>query len=183
MPVDYVVQSFLILFLTLLESLVSPLWSFTYPDDHPLLRYLFPTLIITSLVAIIARHLCRPYPEWWLRCATVLAWICALLPGLAPLTMLFYASWEARKIVGHWPQWMLDDPKIVFNDAVYDVVSDNLGFGFCVSGWATFTFTALMIHLTRQLPAAHLRWLLRAYAIGWLILAIEPSRRYGWWMD
>lgn len=180
--VNYIILRSWVLGMGWLSAFLIPFLRFDYAPVA--LCYLFPVLVLVLPIAIAVRYCIRPYPSWWIRFATVMAWLCAVLSPFAPLGTLFFLSWRASLVVKHWPQVMLDDPGLIWNkEAEWDAVSDAAIYSFAVSGVAFSAFVALLLHLAPSLPPRHTKLLLATFLIGWAMFAFDPTQRFLWWMD
>ncbi len=141
-------------------------------------------LIVTSLIGLAVRHAKRPYPEAWLRFARGSAYVLTVLPPVLLLAGLYLLSWYGFRATNHWPQPMMNDPKLLApNDAAYQKIFVVMEY---VEAFATafvWVWAALLLHLRRYLTRQTGVALFCLFLTAWLLFAIEPGRRFEWWID
>jgi hypothetical protein len=113
-----------------------------------------------DLVGIAWQHFRRPNSDVWLRFAKAMVYALGLLGPLVPLAVLYLASWRAFGVLGHWPRYMMDDPKLICQqDAVYKALCSGVSYAIAFGGWSMISVGALMLHLRRQISPTHLVWM------------------------
>lgn len=105
-----------------------------------------------------------------------------LWPWLALLS-LYALSFEARKIIGHWPVPYADDPKGIWRDfdtTLGPLLTNGLlaGLFFGIVPWIVLYFLFWRFSSPRTRCLSPLTGLLGIAAL-WL----EPGGRFAWWMD
>ncbi len=136
-----------LIFPTWALMLCAPFGGFTFTDPAD---FIFATLIPLTWLGIAWQHFRRPNSEAWVRCATRIAYVFAVLGPLVPLTALYLASWRASVVLGHWPQCTMDDPKIICpQDVLYQTLYSSLTYAGAFGGWSIYSFGALLLHLQR----------------------------------
>ncbi len=158
-----------------------PFGGFTFTDPAD---FIFAALIPLTLLAMAWQHLWRPNSPRWVRFATRAAYAVAMMGPLVPLTALYLASWRASGVIGHWPEWPMDDANhICKHDVLYQMLHSVSVYSVAFGGWSIFCFGALVLHLRRQVSPVRLRWMAFVFLASWIVFGIEPGQRYAWLLD
>jgi hypothetical protein len=161
--------------------LLMPFLGFTFTDPED---FIFLTLIPLTLLGIAWQHSRRPNSDVWLRFAKAMVYALVLLGPLVPLAVLYLASWRAFGVLGHWPRYMMDDPKLICQqDTVYKDLCSGVSYACAFGGWSIISVGALMLHLRRQVSPTHLVWMAVLFFLAWTLFVGEPGGRYKWWLD
>lgn len=160
--------------------LASPsFFTFTDPPD-----FIFAGLIVLTLTALVVRHRRKPYPEGWVKTASVAAVVLAVVAPLVPMAALYLLADRGQDLIGHWPRPMSDDPKhIGLDDPTYQALYSAVVYGSCFAGWCLYTWGALLVHLRKELTTRRMLWLIGIFLLSWLIFVADPGRRFEWWLD
>ncbi|MES2464825.1 MAG: hypothetical protein V4671_30035 [Armatimonadota bacterium] len=162
-----------------LEMLAMPFIGFTFTDPAD---FVFITLIPLTLLGIAWQHLRRTVSAGWLRFAERAAFAFAILGPLVPLAALYLAAWSASSVIGHWPRYMIDDPKNISGQS-YDLYISGVSYAMAFGGWSMIAFGALLLHLRNRIPSSRLVWMSSLSLIAWVLFVGEPGGRYLWWLD
>ncbi len=170
-----------LVFFAWLDMLLMPFIGFTFTDPAD---FIFVTLIPLTLLGIAWQHFRRPNSDTWLRFAKATVYVLVLLGPLVPLAVLYLASWRASTVLGHWPRYMMDDPRnICQQDAVYKALCSDVFYANAFGGWSIISVGALMLHLRRQISSTRLIWMAVMFLLVWMLFVGEPGGRYAWWLD
>jgi len=168
-----------LLIIAWLMLLLSPFIGFTFTDA---IDSLFPGLIVVTLVELVRREWKRPYPNWWVRRATVALFVVTVLAPVIPLASYYLLSCRGMQVLGHWPRPMADDPKIICEgDPLYQRLYHIADYAEACGGWLLYTNFALAIHLRRNLSRKTWLWAIALFWIVWIIFANDS--RFSWWLD
>jgi hypothetical protein len=160
--------------------LLEPFIGFTFTDPAD---FIFVTLIPVTLLGIAWQHR-RPGSDAWLRFAKAIAYALVLLGPLVPLMVLYLASWRASVLLGHWPRYMIDDPKnICQQDAIYKSLCSGVSYANAFAGWSIISVGALLLHLRRRISPMRLVGMAVMFFLAWMLFVGEPGGRYAWWLD
>lgn len=112
--------------------------------------------------------------------------IFALAPFLL-LATLFAASWRAAALIGHWPKVYVDDPwYLAPDDALYVFLfgaADAIIRTFQVPFFGLPVLTILIAALRPKYPKLWLAFLVLTFAVGMLLLKVDPGDRLLWHAD
>lgn len=161
--------------------LLNPFAAFTFTDA---IDFVPGGMIVGTLAALALRHWRRPYPPAWARLAIILLFSFAVLTPLFLYVPLHQMAEQAALLIGHWPQVMVNDPKLMGeNDAVYQNLRNRCGYAFAFVGWGLWTQIALFLHLRHSLSSRQTRAFFIFSALAWLLFFFEPGHLFAWWMD
>jgi len=163
------------------DFLLAPFRGFTFTDPPD---FIFAGLIVVTLAALAVRHRKQPYPAWWVKVASLAAFVLAVVTPLVPLAVLYLLSGRGYELLGHWPREMSDDPKYIgLHDSVYQGLRDAYVDASAFAGWGLLTWGALVWHLRKSISARRMFWLIGIFLLAWLVFLDEPGHRYSWWLD
>jgi len=121
--------------------------------------------------------------KWRIRALILLHHVVAFFPALI-IALVYALSWRAQLFIGSWPRPTFDDPKIIVSgDWLYELLY-TLAWLLVLS--VCFTIPAF-VYLTRVLWDKYPRlWtflLIVIFAVGIILLRLDPGQRIAWYMD
>ncbi|HYF62918.1 MAG TPA: hypothetical protein VD886_08910 [Herpetosiphonaceae bacterium] len=122
-------------------------------------------------------------PPWRLRLLLAAHWLVAALPWLFIASMAAWA-WRASQSIGHWPVPLDDDPKfIAMGDGIYDWLGGLVNTMITVVFFSLFTLPATAALTWRDLRPELRYGLLAFYALGLLMIPLDPFGLFAWIVD
>jgi hypothetical protein len=107
----------------------------------------------------------------------------AISPAL-PNLFVYHFSWRLEGLIGHWPVYLVDDPKFAGPD---DFVASFLYSSVCLFGLLMFSSIVLFPIVTylrsRYYPAWWTIFLVALYLLCWVLSRYDPALRWKWYFD
>ena len=161
--------------------LTAPFTGFTFTDA---VDFAPVGIIVLVWSGLAVRHAVRPHPEAWIRFARRAAYVLAVLPPMVYLAALYGLAWCAFRATGHFPQPMINDPKLLArDDAAYQQMYHVVNYTEAFAGAGVWAWGALLLHLRRRLTLKDWALLVGLFVAAWLVFIVEPGRRFEWWLD
>ena len=114
---------------------------------------------------------------------TVLHHLLAISPAM-PIVLVYLFSWRLEALIGHWPVYLVDDPKITGpEDFLSSLLYSSVLLSACLRAFSLVLFPAITVLRRRYYPTWWAICLVIIYLLSWLLSLYDPAMRMKWYVD